>query len=160
MAYGKQQGRRIVGGKYIVSFFADNVIRVEDEHGCMVGMQSYTEVRNALELLPLLDEDGFRIEVVPCPDCNGEGKHSQHLGVINPEDWDDEDLDHYFAGHYDRTCRRCKGGGTLDVHVQCILEVEDRDSRCACEGCIAEVVRDEREARAVYRMESGLGWSW
>ena len=161
MAYGKSEGRKIVNGKWIVSLFEGNVIRVEDADGCQTSMRTHTEVRDALDMKPLLDEDGFRIEVTPCCECDGQGRHAQHLGVISPSEWDDEDLQHYFDGHYDRTCNRCHGQGTVNTHVQCILECEELgESRCRCEDCTHATLVDEREARAVYRMESGLGWDW
>ena len=160
MAYGKSEGRRIVNGKWIVSFFADNTIRVEDEWGCAEGMSTYTEVRHVLNLQPLFDAEGYRIERVPCPDCRGEGKHSQHLGVINHDEWEDEELDRYFSGKYDRTCRGCGGQGTVDVHVQCHLTDDFSTPPCNCEDCISEARADMREAAAVYRAESGLGWDW
>lgn len=159
MAYGKEQGRKIVNGKWIVSFFAENVLRVEDEWGCAEGMETYREVRHTLNLKPLFDEDGYRIETVPCPDCRGQGKHSQHLGVISHEEWEEEELERYFAGHYDRTCRCCGGWGTLDVHVQCHADADEAPP-CNCEQCISNARADMREAQAVYRMESGLGWDW
>ena len=159
MAYGKEQGRRIVQGK-IVTLFSSNVIRVEDAEGGACGVEEYTAVRNALGLLPLLDEEGYRVESVPCWACDGAGKHSQHLGVISPSEWDEEDLQHYFAGGYDRNCRRCWGQGTLIVHVQCQKQVQDGDCRCRCEQCRSDELSYEREQRAVYRMESGLGWDW
>jgi hypothetical protein len=159
MAYGKEQGRKIVQGK-IVTLFTYNVIRVEDAEGTPEGVQAYTDARNALGLLPLLDEEGYRVESIPCWECDGQGKHSRHLGEITPSEWEDDDLQHYFAGGYDRPCRRCWGQGTLDVHVQCLKHIEDCDSRCRCEQCRGDEESYEREQRAIYRAESGLGWDW
>lgn len=160
MAYGKSEGRRIVNGKWIVSFFTNNVLRVEDAHGCAEGMETYTEVRHVLNLKPLFDADGYRIEKVPCPDCDGQGRHSRHLGVISHNEWEEGELERYFQGKYDRTCRCCAGHGTLDVHVQCHFTDDMKVPPCNCEQCIAAIRADMREAQATYRMESGLGWDW
>lgn len=54
-----------------------------------------------------------------CDQCDGEGKHSKHLGVISAEtlydDWDDEIRDSYFSGGYDRSCTACSGSGKIKV---------------------------------------------
>jgi len=50
-----------------------------------------------------------------CNVCHGDGGHSNRLGVINVDDWDDEELDGYFAGRYDVTCERCNGSGKIRV---------------------------------------------
>jgi len=50
---------------------------------------------------------------VICPECGGEGKSSAHLGVINREDWDFEELEDYFDGAYDKACGFCDGSGKV-----------------------------------------------
>jgi hypothetical protein len=50
-----------------------------------------------------------------CDVCRGNGNHSNRLGVINVDDWDDEELDGYFAGRYDVGCERCDGSGKIRV---------------------------------------------
>ena len=55
-----------------------------------------------------------------CGNCRGSGGTSNHLGVINREEFDEDELEDYFNGGYDKTCEDCKGSGK--VHVL------DRDS--------------------------------
>lgn len=53
-----------------------------------------------------------------CDTCHGEGSHSNHLGVINPEtwsDWEDEDRHAYMSGHYDQKCSLCNGSGKMRI---------------------------------------------
>jgi hypothetical protein len=47
---------------------------------------------------------------VICDECDGDG-HVNMMGVINPEEWDDDELDGYFAGRYDKACPACGGSG-------------------------------------------------
>jgi hypothetical protein len=48
-----------------------------------------------------------------CPDCGGDGHHARHLGVINRDEWEDEEFEHYMHGDYDRICDNCGGGGKV-----------------------------------------------
>ena len=48
-----------------------------------------------------------------CPVCDGEGSHSIRLGVIDTEDWSNDELDDYFSGAYDSTCECCAGAGKV-----------------------------------------------
>lgn len=50
-----------------------------------------------------------------CDTCSGDGGHSNRMGVINPDEWDYEELDGYFNGRYDVTCERCNGAGKVRV---------------------------------------------
>jgi len=64
-----------------------------------------------------------------CSNCEGEGKHSQHLGAITESeraDWSDEELSSYFAGHYDITCECCKGSGKVLVLDLDALDADER----------------------------------
>lgn len=47
-----------------------------------------------------------------CEECSGEGTVNM-LGVINPEEWDEDELEGYFAGQYDKQCPTCKGRGSM-----------------------------------------------
>lgn len=47
-----------------------------------------------------------------CDACGGEG-HRDTLGVINPEEWDEDELENYFAGGYDKSCDVCGGSGKV-----------------------------------------------
>lgn len=70
-----------------------------------------------------------------CHACRGDGSHSNRLGVINVDDWDDEELDGYFAGRYDVPCECCDGSGkvrhivtaSLPEDVQQFIEEYRRD---------------------------------
>ena len=64
------------------------------------------------------DEGSFFPEVEPverrivCPECEGEGKTSNHLGAWTASEWEQEDPDFqefYMDGGCDRTCQSCKG---------------------------------------------------
>jgi hypothetical protein len=46
-----------------------------------------------------------------CPTCRGEGHHARRLGVIDPSDWEWDELDDYRRGVYDEQCDRCHGTG-------------------------------------------------
>ena len=51
-----------------------------------------------------------------CCNCDGNGKHSKHLGVITSsdrDDWDDEEFDDYMNGAYDTPCSVCRGTGKV-----------------------------------------------
>lgn len=48
-----------------------------------------------------------------CPDCNGDGHHAKALGEINVDEWEDDELEHYFAGGYDNVCGTCRGAGKV-----------------------------------------------
>ena len=51
-----------------------------------------------------------------CPECEGEGKHSQHLGIITSErqeEWSEEEFDNYMSGGFDKRCFTCKGSGKV-----------------------------------------------
>ena len=53
-----------------------------------------------------------------CSNCEGNGKHSRHLGLITSSDrqkWDDEDFDQYMHGAYDTACSVCRGTGKVLV---------------------------------------------
>ena len=51
-----------------------------------------------------------------CDNCEGEGKHSKHLGAFTSSDlqeWTGEELEDYFAGAYDCLCSVCGGSGKV-----------------------------------------------
>ncbi len=51
-----------------------------------------------------------------CDTCEGEGKHCQHLGAITQSEfsqWDQEEINSYFSGGYDKQCDDCKGLGKV-----------------------------------------------
>ena len=55
-------------------------------------------------------------EWVICEVCGGEGKHSRHLGIIEPRtwnEWDDDEREGYMSGFYDRSCDGCVGSGKV-----------------------------------------------
>jgi hypothetical protein len=81
-----------------------------------------------------------------CSTCNGDGKHSLHLGAITEEDrandWSPDEFEDYCRGGYDRLCEDCDGKGKVlfvdpktcpkdlleayDAHLE--LEEEERRS--------------------------------
>ena len=51
-----------------------------------------------------------------CCNCDGNGKHSKHLGIITQEtqdDWGDEGMETYMGGGYDTACSVCCGTGKV-----------------------------------------------
>jgi DnaJ-class molecular chaperone len=61
-----------------------------------------------------LDPDAWVI----CPNCEGDGKHSKHLGDFTMSEFhehfeDPDDREAYFAGAYDTRCNPCHGTGKI-----------------------------------------------
>lgn len=48
-----------------------------------------------------------------CPICDGEGKHSRALGVVDPNDFAPDEWDEYMRGGYDSQCAVCEGEGKV-----------------------------------------------
>lgn len=49
---------------------------------------------------------------IVCPNCGGTGSSSAYLGAFTSDDMhdmDDEFMDDYFAGNFDRKCDECNG---------------------------------------------------
>jgi hypothetical protein len=85
-----------------------------------------------------------------CCNCGGDGSHARNLGVINPDEWTDEELEAYRCGAYDTACEDCDGSGkvrtgqvfskTSDgwtdrwLYCECGRKhwLEDDDSCCEC----------------------------
>lgn len=75
----------------------------------------------------LYDKDGDEREVqLPavwkiCTRCEGNGTHTNPSvdgnGITASEfmEWDPEEREGYFAGHYDVTCEECGGSGKVEV---------------------------------------------
>lgn len=52
------------------------------------------------------------VSFVVCPSCEGRGASSAYLGAFTSDDMhdmDDEFMEDYFSGSFDRTCTECKG---------------------------------------------------
>jgi len=50
-----------------------------------------------------------------CPVCDGDRVSSAYLGEISMEENDEEWLEAYFNGRFDRTCEECEGKGYVLV---------------------------------------------
>jgi len=53
-----------------------------------------------------------------CPSCEGRGGSSAYLGAFTSDDidqMDDEFMDDYFAGNFDRKCDECQGQRVVSV---------------------------------------------
>lgn len=49
-----------------------------------------------------------------CCNCEGDGKHSRHLGVITDiDEWHEDEIEAYVSGGYDVTCSVCRGTGKV-----------------------------------------------
>jgi hypothetical protein len=81
-----------------------------------------------------------------CDTCRGHGGHSRRLGVINRDDWDDEDFYDYMAGAYNATCEMCNGSGKVrELEVEMLpQDVQD---------WVERYQRDAAEDAAVRRWE-------
>jgi hypothetical protein len=80
-----------------------------------------------------------------CPECEGEGKSSRHLGVINTEDWDEDDMEAYMEGQYYRRCDCCGGSGKVR------------------EANLSNFYQDEADRKEAYRYackEDGRVFDW
>ena len=86
-----------------------------------------------------------------CYQCQGEGKHSHHMGDWTGSEWAEEDHDFqedYMNGAYDKTCQCCKGTGKIQAideegflqenpdayHEWVEQEQADHDFRCEQEA--------------------------
>tara|TARA_R110001583_G_scaffold57665_1_gene172441 strand:- start:379 stop:798 length:420 start_codon:yes stop_codon:yes gene_type:complete len=86
------------------------------ELGSISGIEKFFWGGNFLEWCE--EEGSFFPEVEPvekrivCPECEGEGKSSDHLGYYTASEWEREDPDFrefYMGGGCDRVCQTCRG---------------------------------------------------
>lgn len=85
-----------------------------------------------------------------CDYCRGDGSHSNHLGVIQTEDWEPEELDDYMRGAYDRNCEECGGSGKV--------RVPDHDAMTPDQKRIVEEHdRSDYEFRMIQESERRMG---
>lgn len=94
-------------------------------------------------------EVSIRTENVVCPECNGEGKSSAHLGAFSGEDLDNdpEFAEAYFAGAYDRQCGACKGKRVIAQPTESLNTPENWKlymDYCEDEAVYQSMVRSER----------------
>ena len=88
-----------------------------------------------------------------CTECNGEGKSSRYLGVISDEDCADEEfMDAYMAGRYDKTCERCNG-----QRVEAIMDEAWLDRHPDIRDAVDKANAEEAAYRAECRMERMMG---
>lgn len=86
----------------------------EDEASEWIGARPDTDAVHAgLYSLEDMGEPERLGPWIICPTCSGEGKSSRHLGVVNPDDFSDDDWDYYLAGGYDVQCHVCSGTGKV-----------------------------------------------
>lgn len=104
--------------------------------------------------LTIIDNDGNEVELPTrnevCSQCEGEGRSSAYLGVIDPNEWEPDELDEYMQGRYDRTCETCKG--------ERVVAVVDED-RLTPDQLVLwhEWERSEAEYRAICEAERRMG---
>lgn len=88
-----------------------------------------------------------------CEECRGEGKSSRYMGVISDEDAQDDDwMQDYMNGRFDKPCRECSGLGRVAVMDQAYLDAHP-DIRQMVDDHNAE----EAEYRATCRAERMFG---
>jgi hypothetical protein len=88
-----------------------------------------------------------------CPTCQGEGKHSGHLGAFTRDEMDEqgpEFFEDYMRGFYDKTCEQCGGLRVVDVID---LERVDPETRAKYEKWADE----EARYRQICEMERRMG---
>lgn len=91
---------------------------------------------------------------VICSTCQGNGKHSLHLGAFTQEDidrdWSGDEWDGYLSGGYDRQCEDCGGRGsvreTFAVTPAQVRRLARLDAVAAIRGRWARESRAESEA--------------
>jgi hypothetical protein len=144
----------IFGMLFTVNTLNNGKIVVRDSDGHCAGFRHTHGARVAADL-PAWDErdDGRQGLWLICDECSGTGKHSQHMGVISTEDWEDEDLDRYFAGHYDKPCA-CRTGFVWMDAEHC----KDCGDSCECQTCQRETAEYAAQDAATRRAESGMGY--
>lgn len=100
------------------------------------------------------DDDGVELKLPMkweiCDCCGGDGSHSQHLGVLNTEEWEPEELDDYMRGAYDRSCGECSGTGK--VRVPDFDRMSDEEKRI-----VEETDRSMAEMDAISASERRMG---
>ena len=79
-----------------------------------------------------------------CDVCRGGGSHSNRLGVINPDDWNSDDLNDYFAGRYDVSCERCNGTGKIRVIAVDLLPEDVQQFIGEYRDCYSETLAERR----------------
>jgi hypothetical protein len=143
------------GENFIVKV-SNNILRVFDADGNVVPYHAdmFAKIRADFFLPPLEDDYGRPIEMSVCTSCHGKGSSSQHLGVIDSEEWDDDSFADYMAGMYDRRCGDCKGRGMSPVHLNhhVIEDGDDESGPCWCAACLADEADYRRMCAAEQRM--------
>lgn len=93
-----------------------------------------------------------------CDTCDGDGRHSRHLGAFTEEDLDQQDpdfLERYVGGDYDRTCESCHGTGKVLRVDEGALKARDPELYAAWRTQTLRHARWDAEDRATRRLESG-----
>lgn len=52
------------------------------------------------------------VKWIICPQCDGDGRVDS-LGVVNRDDFDDEEFERYLDGDFDTRCSVCSGAGKV-----------------------------------------------
>lgn len=63
-----------------------------------------------------------------CGQCDGDGNSSAYLGAFTSDDMrdmDDDFMDDYFAGNYDRPCDHCGGTGKVQDVDEAMMSKSD-----------------------------------
>lgn len=84
-----------------------------------------------------------------CGHCEGEGTSSAHLGAFTGDqmaEMDDEFIEDYFAGRYDRACEHCGGSGKVAVADEAKMTKAQRKAW-------AEQCEEDRDYRATVEAE-------
>jgi len=85
---------------------------------------------------------------VVCSECRGEGETSSHMGVLSDEDTADEEfMQLYMSGAYDKTCPVCKGKRVVQEMDSGWLEANPT---------IAQRILDDQIEEARYRRECAM----
>ena len=95
-----------------------------------------------------------------CDECQGEGHHARGLGEVNLDEWEEEEVERYYAGVYDRSCEDCRGTGKVRRYNGACLgnwtNVEsDLSWKCTCIECETKRSRQRRADERLRRAEDG-----
>lgn len=101
------------------------------------------------------DTDCYAIPLVwaICSYCDGEGRHSRHIGCITEServnDWTEEEFEGYLSGNLDQTCEECKGTGK-------VKSPDLENVPALVKRAYHRMLREREEDNRTMRMECGI----
>lgn len=81
--------------------------------GCYEGNRHDDNLKRFMECMDISTPLPTKWEICDC--CQGNGTHALRGFVIDPSEWESEEMDDYMNGAYDTACGECNGTGKLKV---------------------------------------------